>query len=92
MQAAGKIALDSRCADYLTLSAHKIGGPQGVGALIVRDGAPLRAAILGGGQERGHRAGTENVSGIAGFGAAAQACATTNVARRSICATASKRN
>ena len=70
VQAAGKIALDAS-ADYVSLSAHKIGGPQGVGALIVREGAPLAAMILGGGQERGHRAGTENVAGIAGFGAAA---------------------
>ncbi|MGZ6021142.1 MAG: cysteine desulfurase family protein [Rhizomicrobium sp.] len=71
VQAAGKIALDAS-ADYVSLSAHKIGGPQGVGALIVREGAPLTAMILGGGQERGHRAGTENVGGIAGFGAAAR--------------------
>ncbi len=59
-------------ADYLSLSAHKIGGPQGVGALIAKDGAPL-AALFNGAQERGRRAGTENVSGIAGFGAAARA-------------------
>jgi cysteine desulfurase len=72
VQAAGKIALDFD-ADYLTLSAHKIGGPQGVGALILKDGAPFAAQMLGGGQERGLRAGTENVSGIAGFGAAAKA-------------------
>lgn len=71
IQAAGKIALDLPFAHYITLSAHKLGGPQGVGALIVRDGAPLAATVLGGGQERGHRAGTENVAGIAGFGAAA---------------------
>ena len=70
IQAAGKIALDFT-ADYLSLSAHKIGGPQGVGALIVNDNAPFAAQMLGGGQERGLRAGTENVSGIAGFGAAA---------------------
>ncbi|MGZ5998532.1 MAG: cysteine desulfurase family protein [Rhizomicrobium sp.] len=70
VQAAGKIPLDAS-ADYVSLSAHKIGGPQGVGALIVREGAPLAAMILGGGQERGHRAGTGNVAGIAGFGAAA---------------------
>ncbi|HEY4939853.1 MAG TPA: cysteine desulfurase family protein [Rhizomicrobium sp.] len=72
VQAAGKIALEGQ-ADYISLSAHKLGGPQGVGALIVREGVPLSATILGGGQERGHRAGTENVAGIAGFGAAAQA-------------------
>ncbi|HSZ75111.1 MAG TPA: cysteine desulfurase family protein [Rhizomicrobium sp.] len=73
IQAAGKIALDYPYADYLTLSAHKIGGPQGVGALIAKRDAPLSAQILGGGQERGRRAGTENLSGIAGFGAAAKA-------------------
>ncbi len=60
-------------ASYVSLSAHKIGGPQGVGALIVRDDAPFAAQLLGGGQERGLRAGTENVAGIAGFGAAAAA-------------------
>jgi cysteine desulfurase len=73
IQAAGKIAVDSRAigADTLSVSAHKIGGPQGVGALVVADGAPLRPQILGGGQQKGLRAGTENLSGIAGFGAAA---------------------
>jgi cysteine desulfurase len=70
VQAVGKIELDFD-ADYLSLSAHKIGGPQGVGALIVKEGAPFARQALGGGQERGMRAGTENVSGIAGFGAAA---------------------
>jgi cysteine desulfurase len=58
-------------ASYVSLSAHKIGGPQGVGALIVRPDAPFMAQLLGGGQERGLRAGTENIAGIAGFGAAA---------------------
>ncbi len=58
-------------ADYMTISAHKLGGPQGAGALIVRDGAPLSAQIMGGRQELGRRAGTENVAAIAGFGAAA---------------------
>ncbi len=73
IQAAGKIALDYPQADYLTLSAHKIGGPQGAGALIAKATAPLAAQILGGGQERSRRAGTENLSGVAGFGAAAKA-------------------
>jgi cysteine desulfurase len=59
--------------DYLSLSAHKIGGPQGVGALWHRAGAPLKAVQYGGGQERSLRSGTENVAGIAGFGAAAEA-------------------
>jgi cysteine desulfurase len=75
VQGPGRIACDFRAlgADLLTLSSHKIGGPQGVGALIVRDGLTLDAQIKGGGQERSMRAGTENVAGIAGFGAAADA-------------------
>lgn len=71
IQACGKIAVDPGSADYLTISAHKLGGPQGVGAVIVAERAPFSALLLGGGQERGLRAGTENVIGIAGFGAAA---------------------
>ena len=59
--------------DYLALSAHKAGGPQGAGALWVRSGAPLKPVLFGGGQERSLRSGTENLSGIAGFGAAAEA-------------------
>jgi cysteine desulfurase len=77
VQAVGRIPCDINTldADLLTLSGHKIGAPKGVGALIRRDAAgpfpdPL---IKGGGQERGLRAGTENVAGIAGFGAAAAA-------------------
>jgi cysteine desulfurase len=75
VQGPGRIACDFRAlgADLMTLSSHKIGGPQGVGALIVRDGVTLDPQIKGGGQERGTRAGTENVAGIAGFGAAAEA-------------------
>lgn len=73
VQAAGKIAIDMAAlgVDYLSLSAHKLGGPQGVGALVLREGAPLSAVQTGGGQERGRRGGTENVAGVAGFGAAA---------------------
>ena len=59
--------------DYLSLSAHKIGGPQGVGAFYVKPGAPFVAIQSGGGQESGRRAGTENVAGVAAFGAAADA-------------------
>ena len=77
IQSAGKIAVDMRTldADTLTLSAHKLGGPQGVGALISRDGTPVIRALHGAGQERGLRAGTENVPGIAGFGVAADCAA-----------------
>ena len=71
--AAGKIPLDASLCDYMLLSAHKIGGPQGVGALFVAKGAPLAAQLVGGGQQGGLRAGTENLSGIAGFAAAAHA-------------------
>ena len=75
VQAAGKIALDSRAlgADTLAVSAHKIGGPQGVGALTFGPRATLTRRLHGGGQERSRRAGTENVPGIVGFGAAAEA-------------------
>lgn len=55
------------------VSAHKIGGPKGVGALVLRQGTDIAAQIRGGGQEMGRRAGTENILGIAGFGAAAEA-------------------
>jgi cysteine desulfurase len=77
VQAAGKIAVDMRRlgADYLTLSGHKLGAPQGIGALVVRAEAPLAAIQRGGGQEGGRRAGTENLPGIAGFGAAAERAA-----------------
>lgn len=61
--------------DAITISGHKIGGPQGVGALIVRDGLELRPLIRGGGQELGRRAGTHNVAGIAGFGLAVEMAA-----------------
>lgn len=75
VQAAGRSPLDFAAlgADYLTVSGHKIGGPKGVGALVVAPDAPLAAMLVGGGQERRLRAGTENVAAIAGFGAAATA-------------------
>lgn len=77
VQAAGRIPLDMHGLgiDLLSLSAHKLGGPQGVGALVVRDPAGLRAILRGGGQEAGLRAGTENVAGISAFGAAAREAA-----------------
>lgn len=70
--AAGKIDLDFSLCDYMVLSAHKMGGPLGSGALVIADGAPLAPQLVGGGHQRGLRAGSENLSGIAGFGAAAQ--------------------
>jgi cysteine desulfurase len=75
VQAAGKIAIDFSAlgADTMALSAHKLGGPQGVGALVAGTRATVTRRLHGGGQERGRRAGTENVAGIAAFGAAAQA-------------------
>ena len=75
VQAAGRIPLDmsTACADYLILSSHKIGGPQGAGAIVAASGLMMPAPLIsGGGQEKGHRAGTENLAAIAGFGAAAR--------------------
>lgn len=75
VQAAGRIAIDSRAlgADTLAISSHKLGGPGGAGALTFGPRANLVRRLHGGGQERGRRAGTENVAGLAGFGAAAEA-------------------
>jgi cysteine desulfurase len=74
VQGAGRAEVDMHGlgVDYLSLSAHKLGGPTGVGALAVRSGAPLIADRRGGAQEGYRRAGTENVGGIVGFGAAAR--------------------
>ena len=90
VQGAGKARVDLHGlgVDYLSLSAHKFGGPTGVGALVVRSGAPLTPDRRGGGQEANRRAGTENVAGIAGFGVAAEA-AGEGLARWRRCATAS---
>jgi cysteine desulfurase len=74
VQALGRIPVDIAAlgVDFLALSSHKIGGPQGAGALVLADEAVAPAPLLtGGGQERRHRAGTENVSSIVGFGVAA---------------------
>ena len=75
VQAVGKVPFSFAWsgAEMAVISAHKFGGPKGVGALIVRDGFEMTPALLGGGQEMGRRAGTENVVGIAGMGAAAEA-------------------
>lgn len=76
-QTAGRIDCDIAAlgADMLTISSHKLGGPQGAGALVLNGPQPATPLIKGGGQERGFRAGTENVAAIAGFGAAADAAA-----------------
>ena len=75
VQALGKQHLDFAGSglDFASLSAHKIGGPAGVGALLVRPGRAMTSLLRGGGQEQGRRSGTENVIGIAGFGGAAKA-------------------
>ena len=79
VQAVGRIPLDLEKigADFLILSAHKLGGPKGTGALVARGETLMPSPLIrGGGQEKGHRAGTENVAAIAGFGAAATAART----------------
>jgi len=77
IQAAGKIAIDMEGlgANLLSLSAHKLGGPSGVGALVALGGLPVEPMLRGGGQESWRRAGTENLAGIVGFGAAAEIAA-----------------
>ncbi len=77
VQAAGKMAVDFAAlgADLMSLSAHKMGGPQGVGVLIVRHGLALAPLVHGGAQETGRRAGSENVAAIVGFGVAAELAA-----------------
>ena len=74
VQAAGRIDVDFQQlgVDLLSLSSHKLGGPQGAGALVVRDGIKCQPYTLGGGQENRRRAGTENVAAIVGFGAACE--------------------
>ena len=74
VQAAGKIPVDVRSlgVHLYSMSAHKLHGPKGVGALYVRKGTPLKPQMTGGGHERNRRSGTENVAAIVGFGAAAE--------------------
>lgn len=83
VQMAGKAPFDfaGSLAHYAALSAHKCGGPQGVGALLLACDAPLSRQMHGGGQEKGRRSGTENVAGIAGFAAALDAVAADEAAR-----------
>jgi cysteine desulfurase len=77
VQAAGKVTVDFAAleADYLVISAHKLAGPKGAGALVVRRGAPLAPLFRGSGHERGRRGGTENLPGIVGLGVAAECAA-----------------
>ena len=72
VQAPGRLVVDFAAmgVDLMSLSAHKLGGPKGIGALIIRDGVTLKPLLAGGGQERRRRGGTENIAAIAGFGAA----------------------
>ena len=87
VQAFGKMTIDFRALNAagvngMTLSAHKIGGPKGAGALVLDKRADLQAQIAGGGHERGLRSGTENVAAIVGFGLAAELASTELAARR----------
>ena len=74
VQAFGRIPFNMKAlgVDLVTLTAHKLGGPKGIGALAIADGLEIAPLVRGGGQERGRRGGTENVAGIAGFGVAAR--------------------
>ena len=82
VQAAASLAIDfAACgAETLALSAHKLNGPKGVGALVARDPSRIRPLIFGGGQEGGHRSGTENVAGVVGFAAALEAARSRRIA------------
>lgn len=82
-QAANKIALDALAGvDFVTLAAHKFGGPRGVGALLVAQGREVAPLLRGGSQERGRRAGTTNVAGVVGMGVAASLAAPSSPALR----------
>ena len=72
VQSYGKLPLTGADADMISLSAHKIHGPKGIGALYIKKGITLQPLVVGGGQERGRRSGTENLPAIAGFGVAAE--------------------
>ena len=80
VQALGKIPIDFNASglDMMSISAHKIGGVSGIGALIIKDEVKLQPLMVGGGQERGQRSGTENIIGIVGFGAAAEVLSINN--------------
>lgn len=69
------LSVAAAAADMISVSGHKLGGPKGIGALVVRQHTPIRPLVLGGGQERGRRSGTSNVAGIVGLSAALEATA-----------------
>lgn len=75
VQAAGHVPVNARSCDLMSVSAHKLYGPRGAGALYIRQGVNIAPLLAGGGQETGMRAGTENVPAIAGFGAACELAA-----------------
>ncbi|MFT6157893.1 MAG: cysteine desulfurase [Myxococcota bacterium] len=81
VQAVARIHLDLTDVDAVVLSAHKMGGPPGVGCAVLSDGEPFPALLTGGAQERGRRAGTVNVAGVVGFGAACAAALRDRAAR-----------
>lgn len=82
VQAAARVELDLTGADAIVLSSHKMGGPPGVGCAVLADGEPFPALLTGGAQERGRRAGTVNVAGVVGFGAACAAALRDRAERR----------
>jgi cysteine desulfurase len=71
------VAAASRTANLVSVTGHKVGGPQGTGAIVVREGTKLEPLLVGGGQEQERRSGTHNVAGIVGFAAALRACTDT---------------
>ena len=91
VQALGHVPLDLGEVDAVSVAAHKLGGPVGVGALVCRGRAPLRPLSFGGGQEQGRRAGTQDVRGALAFAAAAQACSVDLGATRALVSARARR-
>ena len=91
VQALGHVPLDRGEVDAVSVAAHKLGGPVGVGALVCRGRAPLRPLSFGGGQEQGRRAGTQDVRGALAFAAAAQACSVDLGATRALVSARARR-
>ena len=91
VQAFGHVPLELSDVDAVSVAAHKLGGPVGVGALVCRGRAPLRPLSFGGGQEQGRRAGTQDVRGALAFAAAAQACSVDLGATRALVSARARR-